>query len=349
VTMPIPKDRKARPSLSAEQTAALGRHAASSLLREAHGKWRIAVHFARMEGLEPLLAYARDNGAIAVPAHAGLRPRERVSVLSERLGLADAREISDLFTRIGIPHAFTKGAVNVPLYATAGIRPFTDLDVFVKPEDFARAGAALEKAGYTAESGNEIETAYAPREPYPIGRAVDLHCRGNLRRQFGFDVRDAIDRAVPGDVARLSAEDEVHSLAAHMARNKFRNSGRSACDIAVIAGIGGVDWGVVADRARDWKMTAATWASLACAREAFRAEIPADALVQTAPSRLRRACLRIWLDPLRVSPFRLKWRASGGTRGGISHFLLGPLLNDRLLEGVTFTLLRTMHKAAGGA
>jgi hypothetical protein len=206
--MSRPALQEGRPSLSAERTAELGRRAGLSLLREAHGKWREAVRYARTEGLEQLLAYARDVGAIEVPARAGLRPRTRAHALSEAFGLADAAETSRLLSRAGIAHAFTKGAANVPLYAERGVRPFTDVDVFVKREDFARAGSVLEEAGYVATSSNAVETAYVPREPYPVGRAVDLHCRGSLPRQFGFDVEGVVDRAVSGDFPRLRSRSQ---------------------------------------------------------------------------------------------------------------------------------------------
>ncbi len=327
----------------------LGRHVASSLLREAHGKWRIAVRYARMEGLEQLLAYARDMGAVTVPARAGLRPRTRADALSEGFGLADAREASDLLSRVGIPHAFTKGVANVPLYAERGVRPFTDLDVFVKLDDFARAGSALEEAGYEPTSGNEMETAYSPREPYPVGRSIDLHCRGSLSHQFGFDVKGAVDRAASGDFPRFCAEDEVLSLAAHMARNKYTASGRSACDIAVIAGTGGIDWDLIAARSREWGMQAVTWTALLSASRAFGAAVPAATLAEMAPSHIRRAYTLAWLDPRRASPLRLKWRSRGRPRGGAAHFLVGPLLNDRLLEGLRFTVVHAMRRAMGQA
>jgi hypothetical protein len=132
--------------------------------------------------------------------------------------------------------------------------------------------------------------------------------------------------ALPGwpDMGQLAAEDMVIHLAVHTAVNhQFGMSAlRSLVDVALTARKRGVDWAVVAERAKEWRVGTAVYTMLALLDVLIGA-----AGVETALDALRPSGLRRWLIGGTVTPQSVL--AGEDLRSGRRRFLLLLLLVDR--------------------
>jgi hypothetical protein len=260
-------------------------------------------------------------------------------------GLAVLRELEDA----GVTYAAIKGFATAPLYGRIHLRRIADLDLVIRPRDLASAEDVLIRRGYRVEKRDAIEVSF---EPPPLGppleetrRAflppVDLHVRLSYEGQFDLDIDEMLGRAVlssmgPGPLRVLAPEDAVLVACSDAARDCFMRKGRSIADIAVLATTSPVDWDAVVERARSYGLAAAAWIALSCARRTLGARIPPGAIARLTPSPVRAAWLRLWLDPRRLSPWRLTRR---GTRRSDLRFamaMLWPALVDGFRRRLVF-------------
>lgn len=147
-----------------------------------------------------------------------------------RAALAE-REIVQIVTRLrraGVDPILAKGWTVARLYPDVGVRPFVDVDLFVRPEQHGDAKAALTVLDRTASE------------------FVDLHSgiRELDDRDLGSVYRRTRTIAINGVEARiLGAEDELRFLCLHLAGHFFRWP-LPLCDIG--AGLerlpAGFDW-----------------------------------------------------------------------------------------------------------
>jgi hypothetical protein len=209
-----------------------------------------------------------------------------------------------------LPIVLFKGAALAEMtYGEFALRPMTDVDIWIRDRDMARAVAQLKGIGFCRapsnpqrppalqrHAGGEIQ--FRPRDG--SHGLIELHWSPFPgwwnRLAANVDEQAVWDRAEPfGDgrhALRLSAEDTVLQLVFHVGVNQFSDPTlRGLMDIALTARTRHLDWLVVAARAREWSLATMTWTVLDLVSRLFDAPGIDVALEALQPWRPRRALI----------------------------------------------------------
>jgi hypothetical protein len=254
-------------------------------------------------------------------------------------------QITAAFANASLPVVVLKGsALAQAVYPDPACRPMSDIDLWVAPERMAKAAALMAKLGYyslekadrpmqlQALSGGELRFG---RTAWQQGM-VELHWSAMsgwwLHHTAVPDVNGMWQRRVPLLLAangspvayQLDPEDMIIQLAVHIAVNHQFSATllRSLADITLTAVSRPVNWQLVADRAREWRVGTAVYLALTLTHQLF--DLPASdaARRHLQPTRLRR-----WLLSQLVSPQTALNRAD--IRTSLARQLLLLLLVDR--------------------
>ena len=112
--------------------------------------WPEFVDQARWHGLAPSAhRFLRSRSDLSLAMRTLLR-HAAVAALAENLRQIEGfKLVARTFTRSGIPWLCVKGPVAATtLYCDPGLRPFSDIDLLIRLQDFERAYASLEDAGF---------------------------------------------------------------------------------------------------------------------------------------------------------------------------------------------------------
>ena len=185
-----------------------------------------ALAFHRVEGLAHRALSRLPPGAAVDPwLRSVLRRRhQRIAAATLAQGLALA-EILDGMTHAGVPVVVMRGLrAAESIYGEAGLRPFEDHDLMVRPADQETARQVLRRQGFEAQGAALYRRG---------GVIVDLHtdplgaCRRPTRAEiFPLPVEPLFARARAGRVAGgpallLEAEDDLLLLAIHLVKHSF--------------------------------------------------------------------------------------------------------------------------------
>jgi hypothetical protein len=251
----------------------------------------------------------RSGNLASHPAAQPLRQAYRLHLLQAAVHEGEIRKAITYLRHVGIEPLLGKGWAIARVYPARGLRPFGDIDLYIHPQDYARAVAAIQTPG-------------APSVP------VDLHkgVASLTDRRFE-EVYDRSQVEALGDmgVRILGAEDHLRLLCLHML-------GHGAwrpiwlCDIAaaIEARSDDFDWDyfMSGDRRRTrWAMNA-----IELARHLLNAD--ADGL----PASARNTRLPRWLTPSLLQQWG-KLQIPHGCRTGMAAYMRDP-------KGM-FTALRT--------
>ena len=235
------------------------------------------------------------------------------------------------------------------VYAAPEQRVASDLDLLVRRADWEQADALLHVLGYTVSPDNHDWTTDFTREfmgetPYRQGAmVVDLHwhltAMSWFRQTTAFDLPGLWARALPTTIVgapalRLCPEDEVLHLCYHTAVHHGLAHPHGCRDILGVIRVEqeNLDWAVLAERARAWRVSVAVWAALSVARitnyELRITNQEEDLIPEWALEALRVPRWRQWA----LRPFVR--RAAGGRAVLVSGTMrfLGVLLVDRLRD-----------------
>lgn len=238
------------------------------------------------------------------------------------LHTAELRAVLTRLATVGVTPVLFKGAALAhTAYPDPACRPMGDLDLWVTEEEMLLAQAALAATGYREHTKGERPPAMQRQmdgEVQLIGTGpgcglVELHWgifSGEwLRRTATVDSAGIRHRTrivqIAGCSARsLAPEDAVIHLAVHLAVNhQMAFPGvRGVLDVAMLARAEQVDWHVLVERARNWRVATPTWLVLDLAEELFGLSGAAKlsgattAIASLAPSRQRQALLRRFAD-----------------------------------------------------
>jgi len=272
--------------------------------------WVGIVDLARRHGVSPFLFYV-------------LRPH-REQVLAEVWPVLQAdyytaaarslfreRQLEQLLEALdsaGVQVVLLKGAALFKtVYPNPGLRTMGDLDLWVR-DQLESAKEALGSLGYVAHSkadrpaalqeafGGETQmTNSAPRTGL-VELQLKVFPGEWLRYAAQIDEAPVWERGVPVDGMRarqLAPEDTVFHVCLHFAIN-HQLSGfglRPLLDLELMRNAWQIDWDVVVQRARDWRVATATWLVLDLLASVFGdgdGRLPLRAL---CPSSLRRRIL----------------------------------------------------------
>jgi Uncharacterised nucleotidyltransferase len=206
-----------------------------------------------------------------------------------------------------VPILFKGAALAHTVYPNPACRAMGDLDLWVAATEMPKAHAALERLGYVESSKPTRPLALQKlmRNEVPmIGTRpglglVELHWSafgGEWLRQVtrvdlaGIRGRSMLVRVAEQPARVMSPEDSLVQLAAHMAVNHNMASPwlRTLADLTLLVRKQGMDWDVVVERARAWRLATATWRVLSLGADLAGLEEAKPAVVQLAPSTMRR-------------------------------------------------------------
>lgn len=252
-------------------------------------------------------------------------------------------QIKQQFLAAGIPLVLLKGAaLGTSAYGNAALRPMSDIDIWVRTADMPEAARLMgaPPLGYRVQTNHErpfslqqlVNGEIILVRPEQKWTPVELHWSPFvgwwLQHMAAIDDAAVWARleplaAEPG-VYQLAAEDTILHLAVHMGVNHQFGMAliRSLFDIAFTAQTRPVDWEVVAQRARQWRVTTVVWTALHLLDQLIGLPAMATALEQLRPSSLRRRLLQQFITPERAL-------AGGDPRQSRYRYFLLLILIDR--------------------
>ena len=197
--MPVPTVLRSRGELIATVLAGSWRRSAPPLHISADALADIASHLIRLGVGGLAWRRLRASGASTCPAALELRQAYRLQTLEARLHERRVVQAVSLLRAAGVEPLLAKGWAAARLYPEPGLRPYGDIDLWVRPDQHPVAVAAL--AG-------------------PAGRCcrVDLHDRFaelELSWQEVYE-RSRLERLGEVQVRVLAAEDHLGLLCIHM-------------------------------------------------------------------------------------------------------------------------------------
>lgn len=305
------------------------------------------------------LALAR-YGPLWPELRQALQADQFVAVAEWGLHAQTLEQLAVALREAGVTAVLLKGAaLALTVYPQPVQRTMSDIDLWVQEEEMAAAVTAVSGIGFTTHSKADRplalqQLAQGEIQLYRTAWAhglVELHWSPFLgwwlQRVAQIDKAGAWERKQPlflpeisNNYFQLAAEDMVIHLAVHMAVNHqlSMKALQGLLDVALTAQVRGVDWDVVAQRAKEWRVATAVYTVLHLLDQLVGAAGVEIALEQLRPSALRRRAI----DGL-VSPQSLL--AAQDVRSGRARFALLLLLVDRPREMLTL-IFRTLWPEA---
>ncbi|MBM4457735.1 MAG: nucleotidyltransferase family protein [Chloroflexi bacterium] len=191
----------------------------------------------------------------------------RLQVMRQRF---EATRLLDLLHAAGVPVMPLKGlALRESIYPDPALRPSGDIDLLVRAEHVRQAESALQALGYLADETYRPRAWYRPETshhlvPYRLpGREVQVEIHWDLAPSevhLPVDVEAIWARAVAGQLAgrptwKLAPEDLLLHLALHASLfSRFLTRLHHLVDVAETTRhyAQQLDWGRLAERARQW-------------------------------------------------------------------------------------------------
>lgn len=259
------------------------------------------------QGLAALMWHGRDTPDISEEFSLRLRTAYYAAVGDAELHRQEIKRILQALAEVQItPVAFKGAALAYTVYPDAACRPMGDIDLWVSGEQMSQAKAALEQLGYDAKpkTTRPLALMVRARGELPLygsqagSGLVELHWgvfSGEwLLQTTHIDDADLWARAMPARLAGqpaliLSPEDNVIQVAVHLAINHNMSAPwlRGLMDIALLARHYPIDWNVIVQRARDWRIATAVWLVLSLTVDLAGLEEAVEAVRQLRPSALR--------------------------------------------------------------
>lgn len=288
-----------------------GRNACSS--PPATLNWESLLAFAATEGLAPALGFALKAVAWeGVPAAVRERLARRLTESSAR-HLLMSRELGRVlrqFAAEGVAVIPLKGSIlSETLYLHPALRPFSDLDLLIRPEDLLRADALLLGLGCRRVADDHswsFDIAYDQATLYEGAKGIrlDLHWSLVNDPRYAWNHREGLsvwDRAIRIPVAGEAAlglcpEDLLLYQAVHLAIHHSLAGFLWYWDLALILDRWGdtLDWETVTARAIHWRIQTALFFALRGLERFFGVSAPSSVMVRLRPRGPRAAALD-WL------------------------------------------------------
>jgi hypothetical protein len=277
----------------------------------------LGVDWLRQQGLAPLTWFTCQSAKL--PATIG-QPLQQAYYSA--VGDADLhqRELQDVLRGLQAhnihPVIFKGAALCWSVYPDPACRPMGDLDAWIKPAELTTAQTVLGELGYRQiinpdrppqlmeHYHGEIHMTGSRAEQGLIELHLSVFLGEWLRHTANVDEAAVRARAVSAlwhneRVDVLAAEDAVLQLIVHLAINHQMSffTLRSLVDIALLARHDAVDWNIIAQRARAWRLATATWLVLSLAVDLAGLNEAAEAEQQLRPSAMRRRMLEYFATP----------------------------------------------------
>jgi hypothetical protein len=299
--------------------------------------WEYLLDLAAFHGVVPLLAnslLADDfSGRVPQPFRDWLKRVSSQTLYTNVILSAEAHKVLSAFSQRGIEAIPLKGTVLAEaLYGHLGLRPTSDIDILVRPQDLPVARGCLAQMGYEATEPEEASgdhsfhgVPYIKRGVFPL--PLELHWALGDEKVVAFSNQEIWRRAQPlvldgVSTLTLSPEDNLLYLAYHLSKHDAGHL-KFLCDIAELLKRheASLDWDYLACSARSWQMEPALYCWLRRARDLLGAPVPTSWLRTMKPG-----ALRWWLLDLLLSEEALISPAKGRRLRGETMALVHSLM-----------------------
>jgi Uncharacterised nucleotidyltransferase len=261
------------------------------------------------------LAQARLQ-AVCPELAASLQSELFITAAQNMLHWRNLRQIDAQLAQLGTAAVLLKGAALAEtVYDNVEQRPMADVDLWLNERDLGQACEVMSALNFRnlensarplalqAISGGEIQYLSSDMPP----SLVELHLSpfpGTwLQRTAKIEKNEIWSRKQPLEgwqaLFHLAAEDDLIQIAVHLAvSHQFGVSPlRGLMDITLAAQARDVDWSVVGERAREWRVATAVWLALDLARQMIGTHGLDDVLSNLQPAAWRRRQLRRFVSP----------------------------------------------------
>ena len=283
-------------------------------LRDA--EWERIIELARKScGAQVLFTYLKVQGVAPPPAAAEtIRNIHLASVVHNTRLFHELEKILRAFQTVGITAVPLKGVwIAEAAYGNIALRGMTDVDLWVQCNQLDAARQVMSSLGYAlgcskTDRPQALQDALGGEtQMIKTGTLiVDLHLKvfaGEwLRHTARIDEQVIWQRTHPHqgeNVRHLSFEDAVIHIGVHLAVNhQMSNTGlRTLLDLDCARQRLNIDWGTVARRAREWRVSTPMWLVLHLLAQLFGDPERILPLRDLSPSPLRRRILRFFVSP----------------------------------------------------
>lgn len=207
----------------------------------------------------PLVVDAMYDEEEADPTMRGMADQARSLVIAQAQRTADFLLLLQHFWQKGLQPVVVKGLVCRSLYPEPELRPSSDEDLLIRPEDFSTYDAAMKAAGFRAEKGSEGEDYEIVYLHPDSGLCIELHTSlfpedseayGDCERYFDGAIDRAVDLTLEGVSLRtLAATDHLLFLICHAYKHLLHGGVgiRQLCDMGLMAETfdGQIDWNYI--------------------------------------------------------------------------------------------------------
>ena len=294
---------------------------------------QLGVSWLQAQQLAPLMWYqCQSRPDLPLDYRAALRLASYGALADTHLHARELSEVLQVLAAHGVtPVVFKGAALAHSVYPDPVCRLMGDLDLWVTVDEMDRAREALSTAGFVSRTNLTRPPTLLPfnsgevqlHGTRPGTGLVELHFgvfAGEwLRRTANVDEVAIRNRVQPiillGQRAhQLAPEDALIQLAVHAAVNHQLSLSalRSLVDVSLLARHAPLDWSVVVQRAREWRIATATWLVLRLAVDLCGLADAAEAVRQLQPSALRRRMIRRFANAESLVEMRdlskSKWR-----------------------------------------
>jgi hypothetical protein len=262
------------------------------LLREPV-RWKFLLDLAERHGVQPLLyqALVATEGAIPAAQIPGIEQRYQINLHKALLLARELIRIVDHLSELAIDVMPYKGlAVAEVVYGDIALRQAGDIDLLIRPQDFARARDAARELGYiphlplsAAEERAYLKSGYECSFDGPAGPNL-LELQWAIQPRFyavDYDVNALFQRSVTVPISghpmkTPASEDLLLVLSIHAAKHVW---GRLVwlCDIARIMVLPALDWNWIGSQAKELGIVRIVRVAMLLANRLLGAAIPAAA------------------------------------------------------------------------
>jgi hypothetical protein len=278
-------------------------------------EWERLIEFARKSNIaQVLFTYLKSQNVSPPPAVAEAIRKIHLAGVTRNMKLFhELEKILRAFQTAGITAVPLKGAwLAEAAYGNIALRGMGDVDLWVQRNQLDAARQVMVSLGYSSRSRADrpqaLQDALAGEtQMFKTGAPmVELHWNvfpGEwLRHTARIDEQVIWQRTLPHqseNVRQLSPEDAIIHICVHLAVNHQMSMPglRTLLDLDCARQRLNIDWGTVAERARAWRVSTATWLVLRMLTELFGDPERKLPLQDLMPSLLRRRILKRFISP----------------------------------------------------
>ena len=313
-TEPIARQNKYPPEPHLEMTGWFREISAgdnSTLDRLTPDDWSRFIDFSRKHGILPVLYHAiKDSPPENMPPDA-LQKLRKIYLGSAHRNILlyhELEKILEAFHAAGITVIPLKGAwLAETVYQNIALRAMGDVDLWVQRSQLDAARQTMCALGYAANSKadrpQELQDELTGEtQMFKAGSPmVEIHWNvfpGEwLRHTAQINEQEIWERTLPHNrenMRHLSPEDAVIHICVHLAVNHQMSSAglRTLLDLDCVRQNLHINWATVAQRAREWRVSTATWLVLQLLAELFGDPAEDIPLRELSPSPLRQRLIR---------------------------------------------------------